>query len=483
MSFLERLSEPQRDALQSIAQRVDLSDGDYLTRRGEPGGDLFLLVTGSLLVVNGKIMNEEIIHTFPEGALVGELTFLDESPRTADVRASGDCLILRWARIDIKRLLDRESKLAADFYRHLAGLVSARMRQLDSQAREGVVYTQASQSAVEFAGIDKELRAITDVFKTGMFEVERRLQRGSLDDESRVAFDGLMDELQEAIERLMMDHSSVEAGLEITETLGRELHPYLVRSHLAERCVRRSHSSTSFVEIMSHVLGNRASGTDALGTQLDRWILERPTLEAIRSFHGPIVEFVKQRLPVNRNRRVLLVNAGTGSLGARLQLELGRAPMQLTVLDQSQEAFSVLDAGRAAGSRDPEISTIQQNLVSFAMGRVSHRIPRQDAVILHGLLEYLPDRLVASLLSQARELIGDRGVVVVSALGTCPDHALMDRLLHWPIIRRSPESLLRLFEAAHLDVYEKNETPVPAMVFAGVPVEAKVPTNRMKRSS
>jgi len=65
MSFLERLSEPQRDALQSIAQRVDLSDGDYLTRRGEPGGDFFLLVTGILLVVNGNIMNEEIIHTFP----------------------------------------------------------------------------------------------------------------------------------------------------------------------------------------------------------------------------------------------------------------------------------------------------------------------------------------------------------------------------------------------------------------------------------
>jgi hypothetical protein len=71
-------------------------------------------------------------------------------------------------------------------------------------------------------------------------------------------------------------------------------------------------------------------------------------------------------------------------------------------------------------------------------------------VLAHGLFEYLPDRLAISLFRALGGLVGPRGTVIIAALSPSADHALLDRLLSWPTVRRSAEATRALAVAAGL---------------------------------
>lgn len=213
---------------------------------------------------------------------------------------------------------------------------------------------------------------------------------------------------------------------------------------------------------------NTPGGDGQIGELLDRWLLDRPTLVALRGFRDPILDLVDSRLPTHRNRRVLLLNAGTGSLVAGLMQRVYRPPTVLTVVDQSRDGLAFLDAS-VANRSGVELVMLQENLAQFALGRRRHNYPPQDAVIIHGLLEYLPDRLVVSLLRTVARLAATGGAVIATALGPSSDRALLDRVLRWPTIRRSREALLRLYEGAWVPVTEEADLSEPGLLMCGTP--------------
>ncbi len=57
---------------------------DWLAREGETGGDLFVLITGEVVVLKGET---EIVRVSDPGSIFGEIAALLEIPYTASVRA------------------------------------------------------------------------------------------------------------------------------------------------------------------------------------------------------------------------------------------------------------------------------------------------------------------------------------------------------------------------------------------------------------
>jgi len=86
-NFLEKAFRSHR--------RLELADGDYLIRYGAHETQMFILVKGELTVwsrdPNGKRCYE---HTMQVGEVIGELAFLDNTPRSADVIASDKATVL-----------------------------------------------------------------------------------------------------------------------------------------------------------------------------------------------------------------------------------------------------------------------------------------------------------------------------------------------------------------------------------------------------
>lgn len=463
MPFLEQFGEYHRDLLRGTATQVALQRGDTLFRRGEPGGDVFFVSSGALEIVDRRATPEVILAVAEPGTVVGEMAFVDASPRSADVRANGPTQVLRWAKEDLHALLDREPDLAAHFFREVARLASFRMRQLNTGAVTGGVGRDIAPTAGT-ERLRKEVQRVTDAAKTAMLDAETRLRQDPTDEQGHRQVGEALDRLQDEVRVLFGGIVEPEQADEATRLLTRELHPYLVRSALADRCIRRVQGVTGAAEVLAHVLVDTASGDGQLGEIMDRWLLDRPTLVALRDGRQATVSAVLRSLPTHRNRRVLLINAGTGSLVAALNAEMGAAPTVLTVVDQSRDALAFLDAGVAVRPKQVELQTVQQNLVQLSLARSAHRFPPHDVIVVHGMLEYMPDRIALSLLQVVRDLLVEDGRLVVSALAHSDDRHLLDRLLGWPTVRRQQDRLERLIERAGLAVVSWEETTEPLLL-------------------
>jgi CRP/FNR family transcriptional regulator, cyclic AMP receptor protein len=64
-----------------------LAPNEYLIRENEESSEMFLLQSGTLAVLKRQGDAEKQIGTIYTGELVGEMSFLDRSPRSASVKA------------------------------------------------------------------------------------------------------------------------------------------------------------------------------------------------------------------------------------------------------------------------------------------------------------------------------------------------------------------------------------------------------------
>lgn len=87
-----------------------LKEGEALVKEGEKSNQLFWLMRGTL-VVTKKIQNLEVeVNRIEEGELVGELSFLDQKPRSATVKALTECQLIVLDYAEFQKMLADQPK-------------------------------------------------------------------------------------------------------------------------------------------------------------------------------------------------------------------------------------------------------------------------------------------------------------------------------------------------------------------------------------
>jgi NTE family protein len=95
LARLDMFTEAPRSVLERLAMAAeprDVPDGTVLIREGEPSDALWVLVAGSL-AIDQAAAGELPPVTAP--GYVGEIGLMHRRPRTATVRAQGDCALFR----------------------------------------------------------------------------------------------------------------------------------------------------------------------------------------------------------------------------------------------------------------------------------------------------------------------------------------------------------------------------------------------------
>ena len=177
MKFLEQFSNKNLEILKSAARILRLDPGNYLLRRGDPGGDIYLLQTGTLEVVDTRSTPEVILAYLEPGDVVGEMAFVDDSPRSADVRAGGVIQAMHWNRDDLHRLLVQQPSLAAEFYESVARMAATRLRQLASTAVTGIMSHKERLGSPGAPQAKEDAIQLAEDIKTQLLALDNRLRQ------------------------------------------------------------------------------------------------------------------------------------------------------------------------------------------------------------------------------------------------------------------------------------------------------------------
>ena len=75
-------------------ESIKLMPGDFLLHEGEESSEMYYLQSGTLAVLKRKGDTQHQIGTIISGELVGEMSFLDKSPRSATVKAMTEATLV-----------------------------------------------------------------------------------------------------------------------------------------------------------------------------------------------------------------------------------------------------------------------------------------------------------------------------------------------------------------------------------------------------
>ncbi len=154
--ILEGIGEKGIDDISSIASFLHLKKGDILFKEGSQGEDLYIIVEGKAEVLKGK---ENVkIAELAKGAIVGEISFLLKSGRTATLIAKTDCIFFR---IDGKLLEEKISQGERPYVEFLFSLSRILAERLNKMNKE--VFDLVKKEIID----KDELNLLKEKFKEG----------------------------------------------------------------------------------------------------------------------------------------------------------------------------------------------------------------------------------------------------------------------------------------------------------------------------
>lgn len=106
----------------------NFSDEERIFTKGQPGSAFYIIKTGGIRVVDTDAAEEIQLALLGAGDLIGELSILDETPRSATAIASGQTQLLAIFKGDFDTFMQQEPVIAAKIYRRIAIVIGLRLK-------------------------------------------------------------------------------------------------------------------------------------------------------------------------------------------------------------------------------------------------------------------------------------------------------------------------------------------------------------------
>jgi len=132
---INQLESSDITRIKNACVQVSVKEGTDLIRKSEPSVDLYI-VTGGSFKVYDDTLGEDFVHAvLDKGAIFGEMSFLDNTPRSASVKALKDSTVLRMGRKEFDNLLASNPDTAMLFIFTLARVITRRLRDVNLALR------------------------------------------------------------------------------------------------------------------------------------------------------------------------------------------------------------------------------------------------------------------------------------------------------------------------------------------------------------
>lgn len=441
--LFDHLSTDLRDRLVHLANELHVPAGHTLIRRGERSNDMYRILQGRLEVVD--VRNQVVLEVMGPGQVVGEMAFVTEETRSVDVRSGEDTRVLVWRGVDLQRAMTEDPSFGSAMYKAFSNLLADRLRNTT-----GYAITRSNTDAVAFASLSDDLgrsaRDLADELKKSLFEAEERLKLEP-DGPAVEAVAGSLGNFVQKGHRLFagLSHSEAEG---VGEVLHREIHPFLSASEanvLIQSCGEAGIGLSLF---LAHLQGGSPSGTSEVGRALDEAILQTSSAQALNERETVLFDSAVERIEEDKTFRILVTPSHTGALVARLAYKLGYGGGEIVYMDRDPDALRATDNGMALRPKKVNYTPIRGDLLEYFGEVNAARLGRFELVVLHGLLDYLPTRLLPDLAETLHRILAPGAQALLVQLNPSPDSFFFDHLVGWRTIRRSPDQVKRLLESS-----------------------------------
>lgn len=122
-------TDAERQRVEKIGELKRIAEGGYLIRASEIDSTLFAVEEGHLDIVGTRDGKPAVVATVGPGDVLGEVAFIDDSPRSMSVRAGEEDVTVRaWNKKALSAALAAEPQLLAKFAVAMAELLVERLR-------------------------------------------------------------------------------------------------------------------------------------------------------------------------------------------------------------------------------------------------------------------------------------------------------------------------------------------------------------------
>jgi CRP-like cAMP-binding protein len=132
--LFDGIAEEGLVALASIAREESFRGGELIFKEGSTGGELYLILEGKVRIsrdVSG--MGEEALAVLGPGDAFGEMSLIDDFPRSADAKVHERCRLLVLEKDAMEDLLFLQKDLAYEILWNFVKILSARLRETNDK--------------------------------------------------------------------------------------------------------------------------------------------------------------------------------------------------------------------------------------------------------------------------------------------------------------------------------------------------------------
>lgn len=135
--IFETLNVNELREVAAIVHKRSYSQDEYICYQNDPGLGMYIIDSGEaqVILMSKKNSNKQIA-TLSAGECFGELSLLDEAPRSASVIATTNSEIIGFFRQDLEELVSRNPQLGSKILIRVGQLVSERLRQTNVEVEK-----------------------------------------------------------------------------------------------------------------------------------------------------------------------------------------------------------------------------------------------------------------------------------------------------------------------------------------------------------
>jgi len=159
IKVLGGFNDAQLDSFVRYMEIVTLDSLATAVRESDPGDAMYLILEGEVRVRVMRRGKESILATLKAGDFFGEISILDEGPRSADVVANERSTLLKISTASFAKLRREAPALAEPFLHGLSQILVGRLRLLNKRYVDSLLMMQTLTPVVTGKAGGRSVRA------------------------------------------------------------------------------------------------------------------------------------------------------------------------------------------------------------------------------------------------------------------------------------------------------------------------------------